>query len=45
MDWLTGIKIIGMIATLIFIGFLIKELKKSIQESNEGKVSKRCDLD
>jgi hypothetical protein len=45
MDWLTVVEIAGMVATLIFIGFLIKEFKKSIQESKEGKVSKRCDLD
>jgi len=36
---------LGMIATL-FITFLIaKEILKSIQESKEGKQSKRCDLD
>jgi len=45
MDWLTAIEIVGMIATAIFIGLLIKEFKTSIKESNEGKVSKRCDLD
>ncbi len=45
MDWITVVKIVGMIATLIFIGFLVKEFRKSIQESKEGKVSGRCDLD
>ena len=45
MDWLTIVKIVGMTATLIFTGFLIKEFKKSIKESKNGKVSKRCDLD
>jgi len=45
MDWLTIVIVIGMILTLIFVGFLLKELKKSIKESNEGKVSKRCELD
>jgi len=45
MDWLTIVKIVGMIATLIFVGFLIRELKKSIKESKDGKVSGRCDLD
>jgi len=45
MDGLTIIIAIGMILTLVFIGFLVKELKKSIKESNEGKVSKRCELD
>jgi len=45
MNGLTIIIAIGMILTLVFIGFLVKELKKSIKESNEGKVSKRCELD
>ena len=45
MDWLTIVKIVGMIATLIFVGFLIKEFRKSIKESKDGKVSGRCDLD
>ncbi|WP_296824364.1 hypothetical protein [Sulfurovum sp.] len=45
MDWISIIKIVGMITTVIFLGFLIKELRKSIKESNEGKVSDRCDLD
>jgi len=34
-----------MIATLIFIGFLLKELIKSIKENKEGKVSGKCKLD
>ena len=45
MDWITVIKIVGMVATLIFIGFLLKEFRKSIQESKDGKISKRYDLD
>ena len=45
MDWLTVVKIVGMTVTLVFIGFLIKEFRKSIKESKEGKVSKRCELD
>ena len=45
MNWLTGIMITGMIATLIFIGFLLKELIKSIKENKEGKVSGKCELD
>ena len=45
MDWVSAIKIVGMIATVIFLGFLIKELHKSIKQSKEGKVSDRCDLD
>jgi hypothetical protein len=45
MDGFTIFKIIGMLLTLVFVGFLVKELMKSIKESNKGKVSKRCDLD
>ena len=45
MDWISIIKIIGMVATVIFLGFLIKELRKSIKQSKEGKTSDRCDLD
>jgi hypothetical protein len=45
MDWISGIKIIGMFLTIIFIGFLIKELLKSVKESKDGKVSGRCELD
>jgi uncharacterized membrane protein len=45
MDWITIVKIVGMIATLIFMGFLLKEFRKSIQESKAGKTSGRCDLD
>ena len=45
MNWLTAFEIIGMIITAIVIGLLIKELKKSIRESKEGKVSGKCELD
>ena len=45
MDGWTIIKIIGMLATLVFLGFLLKELIKSIKESKEGRVSGKCDLD
>jgi len=45
MDWLTIVKITGMFLTVIFIGFLIKELLKSVKESKDGKVSGRCELD
>jgi heme/copper-type cytochrome/quinol oxidase subunit 3 len=37
--------VVGMVLTLIFVGFLIKELIHSIKESNEGKVSEPCELD
>ena len=45
MDWFTMVKIVGMAATLVFIGYLVKALKKSIKESKEGRVSGKCELD
>ncbi len=45
MDWLTLLEGIGMLITFIFIGLLIKEFKKSFKESNEGKGSRRCELE
>ena len=45
MDGWTIIKIAGMLATLVFLFFLLKELVKSIKESKDGRVSDRCDLD
>jgi len=38
-------KIIAMIFTLILIYLIIKELRKVIKESNDGKCSDKCDLD
>jgi flagellar basal body-associated protein FliL len=37
--------VIGMVATLAILYFLLKEMKQSIKDSNEGKVSNRCELD
>ena len=45
MDWFTGVVVIGMAATLVFTEFLLKEFRKSIKESKEGRVSGRCNLD
>jgi len=45
MDWLTILEIGGMIFTGYLVSLLIKELKKSIRESKEGKVSGKCNLD
>jgi len=45
MDGWAIIKIIGMLLTLVFLFFLLKELIKSIKESNNGRVSDKCDLD
>jgi len=45
MDGWTIVKVIGMIATAIFLIFLLKELIKSIKESKDGRVSDKCDID
>ncbi len=45
MDWIAGIKIVGMLLTVVFLGFLVKELIKSAKESNDGRVSDKCELD
>jgi uncharacterized membrane protein len=45
MDWFSTIKVVGMGLTLIFIGFLVKELGKSIKQNKEGHTSERCELD
>ena len=45
MDGWAIIKITGMLLTLVFLFFLLKELIKSIKESNNGRVSDKCDLD
>ncbi|WP_158298196.1 hypothetical protein [Sulfurovum sp. NBC37-1] len=45
MDWLTLLEIGSMFFTAYLIFLLIKEFKKSIRESKQGKVSGRCDLD
>ena len=45
MDWLTLLEIGGMVFTVYLIFLLLREFKKSIKESKEGKVSGRCDLD
>ena len=45
MDGWTIFKIVGMLLTLVFLFFLLKELVKSIKESKDGRVSDKCDLD
>ncbi|WP_456393882.1 hypothetical protein [Nitratifractor sp.] len=45
MLWMTIGKIIGAVITLYLLYAIIKELRKSIKESNEGKCSDKCDLD
>ena len=45
MDWVAVIKIAGMFLTVIFLGFLVKELVKSAKESNDGRVSDKSELD
>ena len=45
MDWLTILGIGGMLVTVLLVILLIRELRKSMKESNEGKVSGKCELD
>jgi len=45
MWWLTVGKVIGAILTLLILYLLVKELRKVIKESNEGRCSDKCDLD
>ncbi len=45
MDWFTIMVGAGMLVTLFIVFLLLKEFKKSIKESKEGKVSGRCELD
>jgi len=45
MWWMTLGKIIGAVLTLIILYLLLKELKKVVKESNEGRCSDKCDLD
>jgi len=45
MWWLTVGKVIGAILTLLILALLIKELRKVVKESNEGRCSDKCDLD
>jgi len=45
MDRFFILKIVAAGATLWILYKLIRELGKSIKESNNGKISERCDLD
>lgn len=45
MEWITGLEIVGMLITIGLIFALLKELRKNIKDSNNGKKSKRCDLE
>jgi len=45
MWWMTFGKIIGAVLTLIILYLLLKELRKVVKESNEGRCSDKCDLD
>ncbi|MDM5271409.1 hypothetical protein PGH07_04400 [Sulfurovum sp. zt1-1] len=45
MDWITILEIIAMILTVVILFALLKELKKNIKDSNNGKKNERCDLD
>jgi len=39
------LEIIGMIFTAMVLFTLLKELKKTIKDSNNGKKNERCNLD
>jgi hypothetical protein len=45
MLWMTIGKIIGAAITIYLLYAIVKELKKSIKESNEGRCSGKCELD
>ena len=45
MNWINGLEVVGLIITAGLLFALIKELKKNIKDSNNGKKSERCDLD
>jgi hypothetical protein len=45
MDWVSWIKIVGMILTLIFMGYYLKFFIKTIQDDKNGKTTTRCELD
>ena len=45
MTWIYVGKAIAAVLTLIVLWLTYKELRKVIKESNEGRVSDKCDLD
>jgi hypothetical protein len=45
MLWMTLGKIVGAAITIYLLYALVKELRKSIRESNEGRCSGKCELD
>jgi len=45
MNWLHILETVGILMTFVLITLLIIELRKSVKESSEGKVSGRCELD
>jgi len=45
MLWMTIGKIVGALITLYLLYAIIKELRTSIKESNEGRCSGKCELD
>ena len=44
-DWFYALIIVGMILTLIFMGYFLKVFIQTIKDDRDGKVSKRCELD
>jgi hypothetical protein len=45
MEWIGGLEVIGLIVTTGLLFALVKELKKNVKDSKNGKKSEKCDLD
>jgi len=45
MSWILGGKIVAFAGTFLLMFFLLKELIRSIRESEQGRGGGRCDLD
>jgi hypothetical protein len=44
-DWFYTIVIIGMVLTLMFMGYFLKVFIQTLKDDKNGKTSKRCELD
>jgi len=45
MDWISIVKLTGMFATVVFLGFLVREIIRSIKTDKDANNRKKCDLD
>jgi len=45
MDWIFYTKIGAAIITVVILYLVFKEIKAVVKRSNNGEVSKKCDLD